>query len=1438
MSRLFLPGRFPAVGVVWATMAVLPFSIPFAQASDAKYYAVDGVAGGSDVSVAPQFVSADDVDAFQRLQKRVLASPVPDARRVARAYIEEQLHLDSDSLVVAHFASAAQRARGVPDQATTLTEALMEAFPDHARHRFFAATADAVGGLNGGGLQSPDIMTFIDDVTHGGGVPEVFRKVGRFLWSRTGPGYLYNTFFAKGNVIDTVREDARPLDEAFGIFRSGGFTSEYATSLRLSELVARFGAPATFVELPYVARLGEALHRYWDGNREGWTLLARYEFVHRARQAHDAGHLTDEQYRLVMRSAAPDVPLSGAITLAQLRPRSREGLADDAPRPRRFDINGYTATDIVRFVAADGSEVMYVPGHDPAFVVAKSEREVRAWVLEQARDPARLDALLAHFSLYDSQDGVFWTGVKHGLEHLGDGRWRANGTVIDHANAAIEGDLFEHLQRQVEKRLREDALMQASTAWEAWRDTIDRTVTLLAPLGYIPPLALPVQVTAGLVGTGTGIERGIDGRTAQDRKAGVRQAVGTLVTTIPVGAGFDGLRDNEAPTGVGAARTGMSEWFVRPQRVNGRLGYPLGPTVPPGWRPGLLNRLYLRRDGTLARWAAAEAHRHTVKLPEGAVERADGIYMLGDRRFVTLPIRGQGLRTVPLVTDGEGYRIRLKDGSAGPRVARQRDGTWQLALGEHDYLDGSMLAELVRDDVTVDPRTLHHAATALRQLGSSEAALAEAQLARADMAAVEPLLTLAVGHGFIETLSARLRDPAVGPWTPKEVRLLLPNVASVAEMPLALYRSDGSFRDGAMPDGTAFSGDAVPPNALRLQRRSGGYVVLLPTHRPGTPSVYTSLFAAVAEHPSFAHSRRHMSSEMRELDFRKRMADDIDARSTRPELRRMHRLWIDPLLRSSAAGQALKRVSRLRHALIDEHETLTSDQERWLRHARERSGRVSPSSETESSAALVALLPDVVEQESSLLPAALHDLTVRDPAVLAQTTGQAADFWSAGGRHYVRLRRLDGQMQIVETSEVRDGRREILRPGDAADRGTGRFLTQRGHAWFPEPVLADGFAPMPPMEYAETREAIAAMLPATTARAPADVARIVDSIPAPLLHVVRTGLDAVEVADDGGLVLLVRHPQTGVRLRYATRVDRQGRPLSTKLSLALPPAPPAWAANDEQLLLPIPRSADRAPIAPIRDRSTYTSLLLKEQPVSRFIGLDFADRHIRTLVGTRRLRGMLREDRHAAVVAATSEHVFTVLMPVDAESLGWMGRATDVGRRVAELPAGTIVVDGMFGITASAERYPSLAREAARRWEEAGGSMKRTLPDGRKVLVPPADFVERMLSEPVAPNLWSPAADPISEVRYVDYLRRRYVEAGPVVHAGLDWLETRAARRDYMSYFAPDESHLPTSPIHGLVEIAVALGFTPVDPPSGAPVWPLDDLAPDRPKEPIRSAGG
>jgi hypothetical protein len=510
---------------------------------------------------APVFATPEDAAAFWELSRHAYTSPVPDAATVARSFIREHLGVDGDTYVVAHFADAASRAEGKPDHVVTLTHALMEAFPEHSRHGFFAGLSDTVGGLASGGKATPSVFAFVESTVKSGNVRACLAAVGKYLWAHTGPGYVYNTFIAKDNVIETVSEDARPLDDAFGVYRdNSAFTEANKAPFRLSGLVDMFSAKGLFSELPHVKRLNADLDLYWTRNGAHWPVLARYTFVEHARAALATGILTEAQYERVMAVAAPDVPLQGPVTLRQLRGGTSSGTAE----ARRFDINGYHASDIVRFIAPGGEEVLYIPGATPSFMAFRDEAALRAWVLRQARDPKTLDALLAHFSIYNRQDGTFWTGVKQGLENIASGRWNADGATVDHANARIQGDIFVDMRVQTEKRVRDDARMESATAWAAWRTIINRTTTLLGPLGYAPPLALPVLLGTSVVSLGTGIDEAVNGRTLAARKAGLEQAVMTVVTNVPLGAAF-----------------GKPGSFVPPKRVNGRIGYPMGPVRPP-----------------------------------------------------------------------------------------------------------------------------------------------------------------------------------------------------------------------------------------------------------------------------------------------------------------------------------------------------------------------------------------------------------------------------------------------------------------------------------------------------------------------------------------------------------------------------------------------------------------------------------------------------------------------------------------------------------------------------------------------------------------------------------------------------------------------------------------------------------------------------------------
>ncbi|MGN6091196.1 MAG: dermonecrotic toxin domain-containing protein [Luteibacter jiangsuensis] len=983
----------------------------------------------------PLIASAEDAHALREMLMAAYALPAPDARAVAKQFVAERLGLDSDAYVVAHFADARSRGRGEPDHTTSLTEALMEAFPEHSRHTFFAEAADAVGGITAGGRASPGIISGAQAIFASDSPRDFFRKAGAFLWSRTGPGYIYNTFIARGNVVDTVREDHRHLDEAFGVFRPGGYTSAHLARLTLSQIVDAFAAPTTFAELPYVTRLDNDVRKYWAERGNEWHVLARYHFVREARRARAdcAGTqcvLSEDQYRQIMSAAAAGIPLHGPVTMAQLRQASPAG-----PGVRRLDINGYPASDIVRFVLDDKSEVIYIPGGYPSFVVAHSEEDLWRWVFDQSRDPGKISRLLSHFSLANAQDTFFWTGVRHGLEKIGSGQWQPNGDAIDRRNAVVDGDVFQDMRVQTEQRMRADARTQSSTAWEGWRDVINRTTVLLGPLGYVPALAIPVQLGTAVTQGGTGLELAIDGRTEEQRKQGLEQAA-TVALTAPIAApSFAGFRKGHAgdylDDNAGAAKPTAS--FVPPREVNGQLGYLLGPRRPPRLPE---DRLYVQRDGTVDRWIDGDTGVQ-VTLSADMREGPDGIFRRGSDTYVRWKHTTTERPSVVKVSVGEdGPRLTVASPEgppyekAGPLVTRLPDGTWDIADVPENNVKGAVLGRFrflrhaprghgdtgkVGDRfLTDDPQTLNRAAEIMEQLGMPEAELSRLP---ATEAMDSPVAALAIVHAFVENLPRRLRNPHARSWTGWEARIIAPVLAKAVNRPIALYEGPflryTAWHDGRLVDAAEGSAARPPDNALRLTLREGKYHVADATGFGKEFGGYIKAIAWGAQTPS-------SSAEASEPALREAMASELENRSRMPELKRAEREWI-PADMPDRAG--LLELSHLRLRLTDPHETPEARDYRQMSWA---------GTERPDAGAVATALKHLIQTRSGLLPGELDFLVVNDPAMdaMASTRGWGDD-WSAGGRHYVRLRDLYGHSQVVRTSHTDiHGHREIRWPGN------------------------------------------------------------------------------------------------------------------------------------------------------------------------------------------------------------------------------------------------------------------------------------------------------------------------------------------------------------------------------------------------------------------------
>jgi antitoxin component of RelBE/YafQ-DinJ toxin-antitoxin module len=341
-------------------------------------------------------------------------------------------------------------------------------------------------------------------------------------------------------------------------------------------------------------------------------------------------------------------------------------------------------------------------------------------------------------------------------------------------------------------------------------------------------------------------------------------------------------------------------------------------------RPGsVYNRLYQRRDGTLARWRAADVTQQTLaRLPAHAAPGPEGLFVRGNELFVEWKVQGS-TRAARVVADGAGYRIELNDGVAGPFVERQGDGTWELSFNERNYAKGSVVAHVLSEDVTTNAAVINRAAAVMEQLGLPESRLASMFGAEASRAEIAPLVGLAAGHAIIETLPARLRDPAATAWTARELGMVVAAMAMQTGRPLAFYRQDGHLELSVGPDGRQIAAsDPVPDTALRLRRIGERYVRVDDTG-PGTPRDYRSVFAAVEEATRPPDDLRVREPAVFEAEFRGKLADALETRSRRPEVERLHRLLPMP----DGQRRIIEDVSRLRQALFDKHHSLTAAEE-------------------------------------------------------------------------------------------------------------------------------------------------------------------------------------------------------------------------------------------------------------------------------------------------------------------------------------------------------------------------------------------------------------------------------------------------------------------------------------------------------------------------------
>ena len=520
--------------------------------------------------------------------------------------------------------------RGVPESSMTLTDAVASDFFSAERY----GTAGKAQALAHFVSSNTSPFSLLDSES----VPDFFSRLGKFIFDRTGPGYLYSKIHDDvPNAVETWRD----LDAAYGLYLDGPGRGTYdaGNQLRMK--------PSELLNLVREGDLQKKvmtrLDNFWMQHGDEWRMLAKQQFVMEARAARALNQqdssqgLSPQAYAEVMKAAASGVPLEGPMSKAQLQAQTTPG---PDTRVFCFDINGYKSNDILRFISKSGTETLYVPGAKPAIQTFKDRAAVDQWVLEQSKDPAKAKVLEEHFSLRDRQQGVFGAlsanGVDVTLAKLGAGNQAANDSVIDTLNYPIGGDVFSFMASQTRQRIDNDADTEMKSNAEVRKD--DALALLQAgnaifsiPMALLGPIGLALGAVSYTAQVGMEIDQAVEGDTQAERKNGLHSAVMDVATMAFFHAlGKAGPSTADPAVESGAQPTTAQKPFFNYRRVNGQIGVLMSPTEParlpekpanglnPAWDPSM--EIYLqggaKRPSVQPRYEIVEEGPSTAKKPK------------------------------------------------------------------------------------------------------------------------------------------------------------------------------------------------------------------------------------------------------------------------------------------------------------------------------------------------------------------------------------------------------------------------------------------------------------------------------------------------------------------------------------------------------------------------------------------------------------------------------------------------------------------------------------------------------------------------------------------------------------------------------------------------------------------------------------------------------
>ena len=275
-----------------------------------------------------------------------------------------------------------------------------------------------------------------------------------------------------------------------------------------------------FWDIDFSTLYTNKLTAFWKQSGTDFRTLAKCNFLIQAVKARDKRQLSDDDFQFVTNAVMG--PINWPVDLQMLR--AQHPCADSV---RALDVDGYVATNILRFVAPKGRQIVYMPGETVAFKVLETATDMHYWMLQQMNEEGARQGFMTHFSLADRQ--AIDKNITDIMNRLVSTWGKYDHHLINQKNQVITGDAFSWLSNSTQNAMFAEAELSLTSNGDLrkklWIGYLSAGLKVFGPMAVVGwPIALPV-VGASIASLGLNIDQAVNGKTAGDRKAGVLGAV-------------------------------------------------------------------------------------------------------------------------------------------------------------------------------------------------------------------------------------------------------------------------------------------------------------------------------------------------------------------------------------------------------------------------------------------------------------------------------------------------------------------------------------------------------------------------------------------------------------------------------------------------------------------------------------------------------------------------------------------------------------------------------------------------------------------------------------------------------------------------------------------------------------------------------------------------